>query len=548
MSNPGISLSAAPDYSLQQAQILQQQQLAQALAQTGNEPLQAQSAGGITAPISSLSLLAKALNSFGGAYLSGKARQDEAGLSKQERQDAAKMLSGFYRAPDSQGLTPNVSDQPTQMSFSAPPVGGGPGMTANATVQSPTVGTPQMGNIPGAPTSYPQQQQMLNQFAMSDNPYLQKIAPELAAQVKPQFIQQSLGSTLNQFNPSTGQLTNMGSSPLLPNESQRNAAALYGPGYATDPRYIEQLRRESLGIKSPEAQAQAVAQARAMGEVKYDEQNRLPPAGANGMAVGAVGDPIPHPEAPGYYTHTILGTGGLTQARIDDAALQLATTGKLPAGLGMGSTGVAGQQKMAIQNRSAEMNQGGNLAAHAADLHSLTSALNDNVKQGTQISTALSNATSEGNQVLQAFNGKINTSIPLVNAFTNAAQYNLDPKTVSAYKAGLADLAATYSQVFGRGGQVTDQVRAAAKDIADGNISIDALKNVLNQVNAQGEIIVKGYQDKRGELQNQLGGIVRGQGGQGGAPQPGNNIAPAGTKATGPGGKTLTSDGKGGWN
>lgn len=523
MSNPGINLGASPDYALQQARILQQQQLAQALAQAGNEPIQASSAGGITAPISSLSVLAKALNSFGGAYLSGKARQDEAGLSKQERQDAAKMLSGFYKAPDSQGLTPNVSDQPTQMSISAPPVGGGPGMTANATVQSPTVGTPQMGTIPGAPPSYPQQQQMLNQFAMSDNPYLQKIAPELAAQVKPQFTSLSPGASLVQVQ--NGQATPTGiSAPRIPTEAERNAAALYGPGFATDPRYLEQLRREALGIKSPEAQKQAVDQNKALADVRYNEQNRLPPAGANGMAVGAVGDPIPHPEAPGYYTHTILGTGGLTQARIDDAALQLATTGKLPAGLGMGSTGVAGQQKMAIQNRSAEMNQGGNLAAHAADLHSLTSALNDNVKQGTQISTALSNATNEGNQVLQAFNGKINTSIPLVNAFTNAAQYNLDPKTVSAYKAGLADLAATYSQVFGRGGQVTDQVRAAAKDIADGNISIDALKNVLNQVNAQGEIIVKGYQDKRGELQNQLGGIVRGQGGQGGAPQPGKVV------------------------
>lgn len=264
MSNPGISLNAAPDYSLQQAQILQQQQLARALAQAGSEPLQASSAGGIAAPISSLSVLAKALNSFGGAYLSGKASSDSAGLTKQEREDAAKMLSSFYKAPDSQGLTPNVSDQPTQMSFSAPPVGGGPGMTANATVQSPTVGTPQMGNIPGAPTSYPQQQQMLNQFAMSDNPYLQKIAPELYAQSKPQFVQQAPGATLNQYNPSTGQMTNLGTAPLAPTQKQRDAMALYGPGYATDPRYIEGLRREALGIKSPEAQKQAVEQAGAM--------------------------------------------------------------------------------------------------------------------------------------------------------------------------------------------------------------------------------------------------------------------------------------------
>lgn len=267
MSNPGISLSAAPDYSLQQAQVLQQQQLARALAQMGNEPIQAQSAGGIAGPISSLSVLAKALNSFGGAYLSGKANSDNAALNKQEKDDASKLLASFYKQPDTQGLTPNVTDQPQQMSFSAPPVGGGPGMTANVTAQMPTVGTPQAGTIPGEATPYPQQQQMINQFAMSDNPYLQKIAPELYAQTKPSFTALPPGQSLMQVQ--NGQVTPTGiSAPRTMTENERNAAALYGPNFATDPRYIEQLKRESLGVKSPEAQAQAVAQARAMADAR----------------------------------------------------------------------------------------------------------------------------------------------------------------------------------------------------------------------------------------------------------------------------------------
>ena len=82
---------------------------------------------------------------------------------------------------------------------------------------------------------------------------------------------------------------------------------------------------------------------------------------------GTTGAPGINTSSAGYYSTPVEGAGGLTQAAIDQAALQYATTGQMPS-IGLGSTGVAGQKKTAILNRAGELGQGTNIAANKASL------------------------------------------------------------------------------------------------------------------------------------------------------------------------------------
>jgi hypothetical protein len=527
MSNPGISLTAPDDPLLLQAQAQRQQQLAQALNQMGEAPIQAQSAGGITAPISPLSVLAKALNSFGGTYESGQALQSQLGAQQAYRQQAQDWLA--------QTMQPSQTVAPQAPQMAAPQVqgpnvqalpGGAPQQGAQAQLSAPQMQMP--APIAPTPPSYGDIWKSAMQGMAMNNPIIDKIAPEVIAANKPIMGFGQPGEVPTSINPITQQVTVGapigGMAQIIP----RSDWAKYGidpnnvpPGdqFFLKPGSSIPVEEKYGDVKSPGAQAQAINQA--VAQRTAINNIGMPPAG--GPIPGVTGDPIPHPEKQGYATVPVPNSGGLTQAAIDQAAMNFALTGQMPS-MGMGSTGIAGLRRTAIQNRAGEMNAGGNIQANKAQVMAIDTALKNNVNQGTQIATNLANATNEGNQVISAFNGKINNSVPLVNVLKNAAQYNLDPKTVSAYRASLADLAATYSQVFGRGGVVTDQVRSMAKDIADGNISVSALQNVLNQVNTQGQIIVKGYESKRQELQGQYGNILTGQTPTVSAPAPGGTV------------------------
>ena len=83
------------DYSTRSAAIARQQKLAEALSQMGQQEQGVYTAGGITAPMSPMGALARGLTSFGGAYMSGKAAADEAGLKKAGTEELVKAVSEF---------------------------------------------------------------------------------------------------------------------------------------------------------------------------------------------------------------------------------------------------------------------------------------------------------------------------------------------------------------------------------------------------------------------------------------------------------------------
>lgn len=226
-------------------------------------------------------------------------------------------------------------------------------------------------------------------------------------------------------------------------------------------------------------------------------------------AVGTTGNPAIDPTVPGYTSNNVVG--GMTQAAIDQAALQYATSGTLPTGA-RSSTGAGLAMSSAIKNRAAEMDATGNISANKANLSALTSSLNTQTDYLTSTQRALTGADNSFNQILAKFqsSGINDQSMPIANIFENYTKYGLGTSQLPAFKASLADLGNEYQQVFSRGGQVTDAVRKTSNDIIDGNISLSQLADVNTQLQTQGKIVVAAAQSEVTSINGQISNIVTG--------------------------------------
>jgi hypothetical protein len=232
----------------------------------------------------------------------------------------------------------------------------------------------------------------------------------------------------------------------------------------------------------------------------------------SGKAIGTTGFPYIDTSIKGYYTKPVPNAGGLTQAAIDQAALQFATTGVMPS-IGLGSTGQAAEKRNAIQNRAAELAGGSNIAVNKDILAALSSSLKQQTEYANTVERSLANAENGFQQIINEFNKRgINQyDMPIANIIANAAKYNLGSGDVSAFKAALQEVANEYTQVFSRGGQVSDAVRQRAQDIVDGNISINNLKTVLDELQQQGSIILAGAKNQVQNIQNQMNSLLMNQ-------------------------------------
>jgi hypothetical protein len=538
------SAVSSGDYSAQAAEYARQQKMADLLSQMGAQDIPVSTAGGITAPISPWAALAKGLESGAGAYMGARAAGDQAAVKKAETADALAQIGKLYTLPDTTGLVPSTAPAgttSTPFTVGMPTLPGQKpsNVSATANLDLPNAPGVQTATIPGGARPYADQLKMLNKWAIGDNAVLAAAAPTLAAQLKPTYMEQAAGSTM--YKDVNGVVTPTGNTTPPPlNEEEQRFKDMYGPYYKTNPNYLAFLNRKELGIKSPEEldQAKTIAEAGAARIVNRELAANTIPTGPNGMALGVTGDSAPHPEAPGYSTKAIPQIG-LTQARLDQAALySVLHNGAMPS-LGLGSSGPTKFQRTAIQNRAAEMDPGGNLAANGAQTTALSKELDRTIKDGTTIATNLYNAKNEGDQIFNTFAGKINDqTVTLANVIANAAKYNLDPGTVSAYKGSLRELGTTYNNIFARSGRATDLTRKQGQDIADGNISLSALKTAVGQINDLGEIVVKGFDDQRTNLQGQFNNIVSGKPSsfmpKGGAAAPGAGGAAAPGGAGGP--------------
>ncbi len=227
-------------------------------------------------------------------------------------------------------------------------------------------------------------------------------------------------------------------------------------------------------------------------------------------AVGTTGSQTIDTTTPNYSSGTV-GKTGMTQAAIDQNALQYALDGKMPT-LGQSGKGQPALARKAIINRAAELNSGGNIAANRENLKALSSSLTEQTKYLNTIDRSLSNAEDGFKQITTAFGkAKINTS---ESAFLNAKANDIakffgnNQEALRAFQAGLYEVQNEYSQVFSRGGQRTLEGNKEAQDLLNGNLSIKDLIAVQKELQQQGDIVKNGSQAQVQKIQDQINNII----------------------------------------
>lgn len=161
---------------------------------------------------------------------------------------------------------------------------------------------------------------------------------------------------------------------------------------------------------------------------------------------------------------------------------------------GLSSANQSNAYKAAISNKSAAILQAAGITDKTelqAEYKANSSALNGLTKYMNNMDLYLSKAEDSVNQVTQAFsNANINTyDSTYLNQTLNGLQKNLtDSADLRAYQAGIADVASDYTQVFTRGGVMSDAARESAADILSGNITLKDFIAVTNELQSQGQI------------------------------------------------------------
>jgi hypothetical protein len=164
-----ISLFSPPqgDYTSRAAELARQKKLADMLIEMSQQEMPVSTAGGITAPVSPYGALAKALTSFGGSYLSGRAEEGEKELQKQDREMVKTALENYYTQPDTKQLAlSDVPAAPVNLGLDLPrlPGQGTSDQIVAAPLNLPGVSRAEVKTVPGRETTPQEQMQKLAQL------------------------------------------------------------------------------------------------------------------------------------------------------------------------------------------------------------------------------------------------------------------------------------------------------------------------------------------------------------------------------------------------
>lgn len=240
-------------------------------------------------------------------------------------------------------------------------------------------------------------------------------------------------------------------------------------------------------------------------------------AGSSGTSSGASADSTPgttgsstiDATTPGYSTTMVAGR--LTQAAVDQQALSYLTTGKTPP---IGRTGLAGIQNAAIQNRMAEMNPGGNLASHGADLKAYSASLATQQKYLDTTTRAFNTAndTLASLQSYMTMNNINPSQFPSFNSFSNYLKSKgLDPGAAGGYNAQITTLRQEYSQVLAKGGVRSVETDKEAAQLIPSGLAPAQLAKVAAQIKIDGENVTNDAQKQVSDIQNKINGIIQPQ-------------------------------------
>ncbi len=229
--------------------------------------------------------------------------------------------------------------------------------------------------------------------------------------------------------------------------------------------------------------------------------------GGTGAPVGTVGNPSIDPTMDGYSTKPVANTG-LTQAAIDQSALQYLMTGSPPS---IGRSAQGQFIRNAVINRAAEIDPTGNLASNKTQLKALSSALTDQTKYAANTERAFNTANDTLDALLGFMqkNGVNPSDYPDVNAMGNGLQAHGKDASgiIAAYKAQLQTLRQEYSQVLAKGGQRSVETDRESAALIPDNLGPAKLQQVADQIkiDAQNAIREAGNQTKK--VQDQIAGL-----------------------------------------
>jgi hypothetical protein len=230
-------------------------------------------------------------------------------------------------------------------------------------------------------------------------------------------------------------------------------------------------------------------------------------------AIGTTGSPNIDATKGGYATDIVPGTGGLTQAAIDQDALATALGQPLPVPLGLSSTGAGGQKRTAINNRMAEINSGGNVAANKQKLTADSKSLSTQTNYLDTVTRAFNTA----NDTLLALtdwmikNGVNASQFPDINKFNNFLKgKGIDPGQAGGYNAQIATLRQEYSQVLAKGGVRSVETDNQAKSLIPDGLSPAQLQTVADRIKIDSENVINDAQKQVQTIQDRINGIVAG--------------------------------------
>ena len=321
------------------------------------------------------------------------------------------------------------------------------------------------------------------------------------------------------FNPKTGQSTEQDYTVAMP-----LATFLGSPTTTTKDGQILQQQPDGTYknitpgvIVPPSIQKIGTNPVTGIDEYGYFDSNsgKLILTNANGTPTGATapgttGSPNIDSSASGYTTTQIPGSGGLTQAAIDKAALYYAITGTMPS-VGLGGTGAAAMKRNAVQARAAELDSTGQITANKAKFQALTQSLDTQTTYLNTMERSV-NTVEDNIKILQSAADKVNNSqSPLVNEWTNLAKSKvIGSGDLAAYRSALQTVRTEYGIILARGGQVTESTRAEAAQLIPDNISKDQLNQVIGVLMAEGQNVKSEAQNQVDDINSQLNNIIGG--------------------------------------
>lgn len=468
------------------ADIQRQQRLADLLSQQASAPIDINSGGGVQAPINPLAILAKAFQGYAGSYLDKKADQKAVDLQTQRRADLAKMLSTQFQTP-AQGVQQTEGTPAIPANNIPNPMGGAPlAMPAQPGIAA----DPSKAGISDARAKTPQEQ-MASALAMmgSGNPYAAQMAPQL------------YGMAANR-----DEKTWENAQPMSAAATQQIAAQ--GAQAQSNAKFENQL-------KPTQYQQEQIALDRGkLGEERryHDLLSGAGIGGSDPMVANWV-DAVAKGNVPGIQAVPKRYQDAVAAA-IKNAPQEIFApiAGRR---FGMESNSIVGPMMKLPQ-------------------YELTA---QGLPYIQRIQAALKNPGSVSDQELLDSFTKLSTA---GNAITDAqVRIITDGKSLS-------DWANVLSQKLGTGGVLSPAQRDQISKIANATYSKyrEGYQPLYDE--ATSKLQAAGIPKAFWTIPD-LNKLNAAQTGGGNAPA-GANIAPAGTKATGPGGKVLTSDGKGGWN